>query len=51
MSSHFVKLCLKRFSGIQWNFETCFGCSVLLEKFSFDKRFKIVTKMFAIRYK
>ena len=46
MGNHFVKSFLKRFSGIQWNFEICFRCSVVLEK-----RFKIVTKMFSIRWK
>ncbi len=41
----------KRFMGIQWNFEICFRCLVLLEKISFDKIFEAVTKKFAIRWK
>ena len=47
----FCKIVFKRFSGIQWNFEICFRCLVLLEKISFDKIFEAVTQNFAIRCK
>ena len=46
--SHFIISSLKRFSGIQWNLETCFQCLALLEKISFDKIFEAVTQTFAI---
>ena len=51
VGNHFAKSFSKPSSGIQWNFEICFRCSVLLEKFSFNKKFNIETKMFAIRCK
>ena len=46
-----VKSLIKRLSGIQWNFEICFRCLVLLGKISFDKIFEAVTQKFAIRCK
>ena len=50
MCSHFVKLS-KTLKAIQWNFEICFPCLVLLEKISFGKIFEAVNKKFAIRCK
>ena len=51
MSSDLAKSSFNGFTEIQWNFEICFRCLVLLETISFDRIFETVKQKFAIRCK